>query len=322
MIVIFTEKNDQSTCHVIDWLLFFKKEFIVITESDFIEILELSPSGNFILKINGIIIASQDITSVWYRRGGLKLKQIKTPIFQKDNTISILFERFNNMEKAGIIDFINFTFLEKKCLNNQLFSSVNKLQVLYFAIQAGLNIPKSILTSEKKKVTKFLQDNDKVITKPAVESMSLSNNNFHFVAYTTPISDQSLLRYEADIPLSFFQKQIEKEFELRIFFLDNKFYSMAIFSQNNKKTKIDFRHYDNSCPNRSVPFHLPSLLRMQLKKLLFSLHINCASIDMIYGKDKIFYFLEVNPIGQFGMTSYPCNYYLEKKIASFLSNIN
>jgi hypothetical protein len=31
-------------------------------------------------------------------------------------------------------------------------------------------------------------------------------------------------------------------------------------------------------------------------------------------------FLEVNPIGQFGMVSAPCNYNLEKKIAQYLIN--
>jgi hypothetical protein len=29
-------------------------------------------------------------------------------------------------------------------------------------------------------------------------------------------------------------------------------------------------------------------------------------------------FLEVNPTGQYGMVSDPCNYYLDKKIAEYL----
>jgi hypothetical protein len=31
-------------------------------------------------------------------------------------------------------------------------------------------------------------------------------------------------------------------------------------------------------------------------------------------------FLEINPVGQFGMVSHPCNYYLEKRIAQNLIN--
>jgi D-alanine-D-alanine ligase-like ATP-grasp enzyme len=45
------------------------------------------------------------------------------------------------------------------------------------------------------------------------------------------------------------------------------------------------------------------------------LDLESGSIDMVFTQDGEFVFLEVNPIGQFGMTSYPCNYFLEKIIA-------
>jgi len=39
---------------------------------------------------------------------------------------------------------------------------------------------------------------------------------------------------------------------------------------------------------------------------------------MIRARNGDFIFLEINPVGQFGMTSIPCNYFLEKKIAEHL----
>ena len=50
------------------------------------------------------------------------------------------------------------------------------------------------------------------------------------------------------------------------------------------------------------------------------LDMNSGSIDMVVTKDKRYVFLEVNPIGQFKQVSYPCNYYLEKEVAKYLSN--
>ena len=47
--------------------------------------------------------------------------------------------------------------------------------------------------------------------------------------------------------------------------------------------------------------------------------LDCGSIDLIYSVDETYYFLEVNPIGQFGMVSYPCNYNIEALIARTLS---
>lgn len=35
-----------------------------------------------------------------------------------------------------------------------------------------------------------------------------------------------------------------------------------------------------------------------------------------------FYFLEINPVGQFGMVSGPCNYKIEKLIAKYIIENN
>ncbi|HEY0036114.1 MAG TPA: hypothetical protein VGB66_05465, partial [Longimicrobium sp.] len=49
-----------------------------------------------------------------------------------------------------------------------------------------------------------------------------------------------------------------------------------------------------------------------------SLEMRTGSIDLIRTRDGRHVFLEVNPAGQFGMVSHPCNYGLEKKVAEYL----
>ena len=93
---------------------------------------------------------------------------------------------------------------------------------------------------------------------------------------------------------------------------------MAIFSQNDMQTAIDFRQYNSNNPNRNVPFKLPDNLKKSLTKLMCDIGLNTGSIDMIYTKDKEYVFLEVNPVGQFKMTSMPCNYYIERDVARIL----
>ena len=48
------------------------------------------------------------------------------------------------------------------------------------------------------------------------------------------------------------------------------------------------------------------------------LNLDNGSIDIILTPDKEYVFLEVNAVGQFGMVSVPCNYFLEEKFADFL----
>ena len=52
--------------------------------------------------------------------------------------------------------------------------------------------------------------------------------------------------------------------------------------------------------------------------LMHDLELNTGSIDLVLGQDGKYYFLEVNPCGQYRMTSDPCNYYLDKLIAKTL----
>jgi glutathione synthase/RimK-type ligase-like ATP-grasp enzyme len=93
---------------------------------------------------------------------------------------------------------------------------------------------------------------------------------------------------------------------------------MAIFSQKNPKTLVDSRKIDLSAPNRSVPFKLPVDVKSKLSKVLRELKLNTGSIDMLVSTSNDYIFLEVNPIGQFGMVSRPCNYPIEQNISNLL----
>jgi len=101
--------------------------------------------------------------------------------------------------------------------------------------------------------------------------------------------------------------------------MNNRFFSCAIFSQNNEKTKIDFRNYDSNNPNRTPPINLPEDLKKKIKSFMSDISLNCGSLDLIYSKSKKFYFLEVNPDGQFSQVSIPCNFNIEREIAALLS---
>jgi glutathione synthase/RimK-type ligase-like ATP-grasp enzyme len=93
---------------------------------------------------------------------------------------------------------------------------------------------------------------------------------------------------------------------------------MAIFSTLDPQTRIDFRKYNWDKPNRTIPFKIPDKISDKIIQLMKTLNLNHGSIDLIVTPSEEFVFLEVNPVGQFGMVSDPCNYFLEKKIADYL----
>jgi len=143
--------------------------------------------------------------------------------------------------------------------------------------------------------------------------LSIDNNLYHLKTHRV-VTDE-IPDYFAP---TLFQKEIEKKFELRIFYIDGIFYSMVIFSQQDSRTEVDFRNYDYQNPTKTSPYQLPHEIELKLKELMKNLKLSTGSIDMIYTVDNDYCFLEVNPTGQFGMISIPCNYMIEKRIAELL----
>lgn len=255
---------------------------------------------------------------MWYRRGWLNLKSDKIISYNEDTKISQQFNSFLIYEKTGLVNFIHYALIDKKHINNYLFSKVNKLMVLKKAIEIGLIVPPTIITGEKTKLIEFKKKHGALITKTAIEGLFFGSDNFWISSYTEPITDELIKNLDELFFPSLFQLEIQKLFELRVFYIEKELFSMAIFSQSNEKTQVDFRHYGLDKPNRNVPFKMPLELKNKIIKLMEANRLNSGSLDFIYSVDKKFYFLEINPIGQFGMTSYPCNYFLEQLIANKL----
>ena len=138
-----------------------------------------------------------------------------------------------------------------------------------------------------------------------------------FVSDPKTISVNELMKTDRIVP-SLFQSRVQKKFEVRVFFLFNKFYSLKIYSQNNNITALDYRKFAIGYKNRYERISIPNHLKEKLIQMTSVLNIKCCSIDFIVDKNNEYVFLEINPTGQFGWVSTHGNYFLEREIANML----
>ena len=300
MILIISQNNERTTNEVIKWLSMMNKEFIRIHEDELFEI-KLNEKKIF-LKSERNTFFLDEIDSVWYRRGGLNFKRIK---YCNPSINLHMYETQHWLE-----DYVRKTIGDKKHINKEKNAHLNKLLVLEYAQKIGLTVP-----------SYFLADNtdDVILGKTIIKTINgnvtlteLTKNHDGFM-YTSIIQEKE----KEEFFISFFQENIEKDFEIRTFYLHGKCWSMAIFSQNDEQTRIDFRKYNMKKPNRNVKYNLPKEIENKIDLLMHRLDLNCGSLDFIK-KGNEYYFLEVNSIGQFGDVSLVYNYQLEKEIADFL----
>jgi ATP-GRASP peptide maturase of grasp-with-spasm system len=231
--------------------------------------------------------------------------------------------RFDLLAKNST-EFGAFVMSVLKNINPQAYWITNlkhvgqsKWQVLKQAREVGLRVPETYFINHKLDLKK-IRHKGAIINKTIQEPYFIDKGRHYFSMYTTDICDEDVNNLPERFMLSCVQTKIEKEYEVRSFFLDNEFFSMAIFSQNDPKTRLDFRNYNTAKPNRVVPYKLPDHIEEKLKTLMRSIDLNCGSIDLIRDKNGEYVFLEVNPNGQYGMVDHPCNYNLNKLIAEKL----
>jgi len=320
MVLIISDENEPTTDFVLRWIKSLNKPFVRINGTDKVEIKNLKLNNNissFFLVVNGITIDFKDIDAFYFRRGFINLN-INYSSFSEINLKSI--KECLKQEIIILQDFIHFIFENSK---NSIGSfdkrGLNKLKILSIAKNLEINIPDTLIVDNKQDLSNILKEYDSLITKNIYEITHIKDykNNLS-IGNATDKVNKNLDTLSSDSFLNtLFQQEIKKDFEVRTFYLNGKCYSAAILSQQNSKTQVDFRNYDDDLPNRVVPYNLPEDIEAKTIKLMNSINLNTGSIDWIYSEGK-YYFLEINPVGQFGMVSYPCNYYLEKIVAEEL----
>ncbi|MGB3468732.1 MAG: grasp-with-spasm system ATP-grasp peptide maturase [Cyclobacteriaceae bacterium] len=327
-ILIKSKSYEETTDRVLEWLAADGWEFIRINEDNPILSIELMlnnqnadhPAVHLKFK-NGKVVNSEDIKCFWARRGRFKLDWDWTSIKEKiGHLLTYRGSLYEELEKewTTLECFLMNTFADKENgLSNPAKEDFNKPEVLKLAASTGLKIPPTIITNQKSVLEEYAGN---LITKALSEAVSMQLEGEELYALTKRLETTETEKLNDSFFPSYFQHGIDKDFEVRAFYLNGGFYAMAIFSQLDGQTMDDFRAYNTEKPNRNVPFILPEEIRDKLITLMQILELNTASVDLIVDRSGEYYFLEVNPVGQFGMVSEPCNYYLEKKVAEHLAS--
>lgn len=302
--LIVSESNDKSTDQVIDWLYFINSNIqFKRTNVDYdFEKISINIGGKESNKIDKLKV-------VWIRRGHIPvipndLKNTKWIEYLKKEQLSLLtmFELSEDMYFIGSF--------QKELYNNKLYN-------LREAFKVGLSIPQTIVTNNREDLLSFIDKDKNYITKSLYQSPYIEFENYYF--YGNGTISLNLDNIPPIFAPSLIQERIDKEIEIRVFFIEEKIFSMAIFSQNDESTQLDFRNYNNEKPNRLVPFDLPLPVLEKISLFAKNNKYTTGSIDLILTPENDFIFLEINPMGQYDWLSYNCNYYIDEEIAKTLT---
>lgn len=257
-----------------------------------------APSGALMHLPTRSEIAATDIGAVWTRKAG-------DFRFLSD-------EAFGPQERAYAIaetHHILTSFLlttDGYWMNHPMASqgAMWKGEQLQRAARFGFRVPPSLTTNDGDAVRRFRSAvGGEIIFKP-LSSPSLGGDDVDAADRIVPNLATTLITAEHEGMLDavnelpgFFQRYIPKRYELRVTVIGDRVFAARIDSQNDARTRTDYRDFSAEIDYTAET--LPLEIERRCRDFVHSYGLTFGAIDLIFTPEGEYVFLENNPAGQF-----------------------
>jgi len=320
IIVIFTNSKEVNVPIVQKHLEELGEKYVIV-DTEFLDKYQIDIKVSKKGKVEGSLKLEEEIDlkhikSIWWRR-----PKDLYDVLDTDHQIS----RFVADEFMATLWSFATTF-ETYWMNPPLMAREllehNKLHQIKIAQKVGLKVPETIITNNPKVLEEFvLSVGGKLAIKSVKSRLFTDKKNDTEGIYTQCVDLKTVIENSESIKLApvMAQKYIPKKLELRITVVGKNIFCCSIDSQSSKRTMHDWRRYDLQNVEHSE-FILPKEIQSKLLKLMNLWSLKYGAIDMILTPDGEYYFLEINPSGQYqwieGMTGMPISETIAKTLAN------
>lgn len=198
----------------------------------------------------------------------------------------------------------------------------NKPLQLCLAKQIGLPVPRSIVTNCYNDIIAFMKTSP-VIIKPLREAL-VTISGEEKVLFTTLLNANDLSAADVEsikaCPV-IMQDHVSKALDIRVTVVGNRVLAAEIHSQDREETKTDWRN-----TSRLDLLHrahtLPPEVSEKCIGLTQKLGLRFGAIDLILDKNGVYWFLEINPNGQWAWIENRTNLKISSAIVDELEEIS
>jgi MvdC family ATP-grasp ribosomal peptide maturase len=257
-------------------------------------------------------ISTEQVQAVWTRR--IWEPQLSQELAPKYREACI-------RESQATLDGFWDSLKEAKWIDDleRINYASNKLRQLRVASEVGFVIPQTLVTNKAEAAREFFhQVNGKMVSKLLTALSHSMQANSSFFLYTSTVKEEDLqdaesLRY---CPMVF-QEQIPKQQELRVAYVNGNVFVGALDASVYAAAKVDWRKPGvevGAWQNHELPDEVVRRLQAFMGKfgLLF------GALDFIVTPSGEYVFLEVNPIGEWGMLERDLDLQISSAIADAL----
>lgn len=301
VILIVTSKDDLTTDYLIRRLGERELPFFRFNTEDSLSQFQISlrvgerPGKFYFTEL------ARNVTLVSEQIGGAYFRKPRLPRFEHDSRGEGL---FNEWELREALRSLWRVIPDEKWLNDpeHLWLAGNKIKQLAVAREVGFRIPETLITSSPEEAIRFAERyGGNVIIKAVKNGFVLLEDSASLI-FTSELNelDRLALLSSRNVTPSILQPKLEKRLDLRITVVGELIFPVALFSQDHPETAVDWRVWDilDEVDLKHEVFALPDEIASMCRRLNKRLGLNFSCIDMVLTKGDEYYFLEVNPNGQ------------------------
>ena len=296
MILILSDKNDSHADYVIniirlDNLPYYRMNVDV---DSLLKTTVLFNDNNWIIEQNGKILQLTEIKCVWVRRTFVQL------LLEEEYDQSSDFKLWKNEWNKTLLGIYSY-LRDIKWLNpwRKAYEAENKYLQMDVAHKIGFQIPKTIVSNDRSELQNFCSNNYSVVLKLMQQDFYRTESGEYLGLYVNKVNfdDISSFGQSEENPITL-QEYIEKQYEVRYTVVGTEHFVCKIDSQASEIAKTDWRRYD--IPN--TPHYIiepPINIQTKINDLMLNLGIEYGALDFVVDKKDNWFFLEINPMGQF-----------------------
>lgn len=298
MILIVSNKSDITTDFFISKAARLGLEFFRLNTEDFPTSVDVSFHIDSANKISGYIedcvsrIDLSAIKGVWYRRP--RPAEISDRV--TDKHIRDLCAQEATASLEGVIKSIKCNWVSHP---DKIRAAESKVYQLSAAAALGFNLPRTLITNVRSEIIDFANtvsnDNDTVIK--TISGGRIRSNEDEYLVFTNIIElkDTNIegTRYTAN----YLQEFVKNKVDVRVNVFRTKVFATRIeLPDTIRKNAVDWRKYQDKVEYRM--FELPDPLKNKCIKLVDYLGLSFSALDFVLDENGEYYFLEMNPNGQ------------------------
>ena len=249
--------------------------------------------GEPIISLDGVSYPPSDVQNVWYRRP----QPLRSNQFDDSSDSHYILNEWAEGIEGFLAHIPKMRWMNHPS-SNALAS--HKLEQLTTARSLGFQLPDSLVTQDESILREFFRQNDgQIVVKPMANGyIERPLEDTDSQIYTNRVRESDL-RDLTDLKScpTFFQQFIQKKSDVRITIVDDEIHTVELVGKDNGVQRCDIRR-NNMADVAYSKIDLPESVRAKLRRLMDHYSLRFAAIDMVIADDGEWFFLEVNPNGQ------------------------